>query len=363
MGHYRYGGGGTTQALPGRMVLSLVAVVLLCGAASFVNPYGVALVRYPWQQTTRSLARAISPDWFAMHRLYYYTPLFAAYSGCLALLWLGWLRVHGPQRQRSRQLLLWVTGGLFVGIALLQAVPPVTGWLTAGWSYAAWVEASTVIAPHQSLLAALLWGLLAVWTGCTVMQWRTVDVTQSLWVLLCVGMSFHLSRLMPNAVIGIAPILAGTVTTWLQSGEACSPHATMGASARRGVSRGPCGVYRTLGVSARVAGRIREARPSPLGWGVATHHLPVCAMDFVVREHLTGRVFLADDSVSYLLFRSAPQGITVNVDVRDNLFTDHDLSQDIWPALETPGGLRAHVERWDTDFVMLRPWKFMRGIT
>jgi hypothetical protein len=91
-----------------------------------------------------------------------------------------------------------------------------------------------------------------------------------------------------------------------------------------------------------------------LGVGLNTQDQPVCAVDFLVRQRLTGRVFVAGNYATYLLFRAWP-AVRVNMDTRDYLYTDQDHRRDLWPAMDTPAGLQAYFQRFPTDFLLLKP--------
>jgi hypothetical protein len=95
-----------------------------------------------------------------------------------------------------------------------------------------------------------------------------------------------------------------------------------------------------------------------LGWGenmwVSDGELdqPICAIEFLRRHQVTGRAWTVGNYQSYLVWRLWP-ALKVNMDGRDYLYTAEDIRSENW-ALTSPIGLRAYIQRWGTDLLLLR---------
>ena len=340
-----YAGGSVAQALPGRTVAQLVALAPLCLMASLANPYGLRLLLYPFQEAALEHALDFNLEWLPPHRGMYHSFQFLAYVlhlGVLAGTWFTRYRVQRPQIQRA---LIMTLGLVLLAIdSLVLWLRPVTGIRMA--------------------LQILLWAWLGLYMLHTVLRWRAVNLTQAGIVLLCVGLSLRYARAMPDAVILTFPLVTSTISTLRARRETRVPQRERGAVAQRRervmVKGSACLLvvfmaHTVFQMYPRPGNQ--RAQTTPFGFGLNRPPQLECVTDFIRHQHIMGHV--ASNEAAWLIFKAWPS-IRVNSDTRLHVY-GVELLRAWSAALQAPAGLKAYLQAFPTDFLLLPLWQLGLG--
>jgi hypothetical protein len=330
-------GARSPMPLAGTTLRTLVGVALALPVAGLVNPYGLALLAYPFRQVANPITMAVITEWQPVAAATFHLPVFVMFLGMLATLW--GVGVLGDREWSRMQRRVWL-GGLAVLLLLiggLCVMPPPAVLAQPARAHRTLIElgldppalpalreairtvAAAGLLPHQVVLGWALTGLLAWWMGSALRTWRTMDIPQTAIVLLVTALAFRYCRAMAEASLLVWPLLGSTVTML------CARRAVRWSLRERRVLVMGCvlllcasGYILRWGLPMTWYGSHR-----PLGWGMDGHLNPVCATAFVQRHGLTGRALVSQHPGALLLW--VQPGVQVNQDTRDYVYAPHAL--------------------------------------
>jgi hypothetical protein len=333
---------GVEKALPGRDVLRLAALVPACAATCCLTPYGTRLLWFPFEMTSLEWVMATGGEWKPPSRESYFSPAFYSYVVHLAALWTTFGAVQRDPAcggaNRVLTVMFWLTWlGLVYGCLHDPSVPGI-----------------------QAIRATCLYGLLGLFVLFTLVNVRTVDVTQAGVIVLFVGLSLRHARCLADAALGTFPLLTASALLEGRPQAAFRP-ALQRRSDRSSVTAIILGACLLLGLSAHASifsyiVDFRGFRWTP-GIGLAD----ACAVDFLVRHHqLKGHALVSFGAAPLLIYRMHP-AVQVNIYAFDYVFGE-DLWREYTDALRSPAAMRAYLRRYRIDFFVLWPWSIAPAV-
>jgi len=333
-----------------------------CIAATLVNPYGYRFLTYPFEVFNQKVIMETIYEWQPPYAASYNTStMFFFFLLQTGFLCAAFFRLH-RDRTRSRgggETLAspnYVISGALLIVFLLLAVfwfeRPATHWTP----------------PNVRLL---LQSILALFSLFTILNLRSVDFTQAGIFALYFLMSLRHNRGVTDAAMGTFPILAAACSGFLEARSrgpaqakqtepkrAAPRPAEESVASAKGVDRSrPAAVITgsilLLGISAHATlfnyyydfhGSGREK-----GFGIASN-MPVCAVDFIKRNGITGNAFVSYAMGAMLIHRMYPQ-VKVSMDSRDNY--GEELYKEFVNAQRSLPGMRDYLKRRWVDFFLL----------
>jgi hypothetical protein len=363
----RYLRSGEDKVLPGRDVALLWILLPSCLLASLVNPYGYRLLLFPFQLTGMQLFMQNIYEWMPS----YHSSYNRSTMQLLYLILIGWLGVtfflvnrDRSRSQRGGERLIAPNVALIAAIGLailailffLYLLPPETE-----------MEQQAEIARTRILMYAIV----AIVALHAMVNARSVDFTLAGVFLLFYGLSLRHNRAVTDAAMATLPILAAATTSLLRAPPrlgAADAAAEPGDVGRRAapVPEGPTSPDRSSPLSVVLGSLLLlglafhvieydyyyDFRGSgrATGLGVA-ENMPVCAVDFIERNRITGHAFVSYADAALLIHRMHP-AVKVNMDSRNDVYGE-DLYREYLAALRSPETMEAYLDRHRIDFFLL----------
>ncbi len=369
----RWLGIGADKAPSASDVRLLGLLVPGCIAASFINPYGYRALTFPFEVFSLKIYMDTIYEWQPpYHPSYNTSTMFFFFLVQVGVLCAAFFRLH-RDRTRSRD---GAEPLAVLNLVLLAALAVIYLLLAVFW-----VEKPAMHWTYDNL-RSLLWALLGLFSLFTVLNLRSVDFTQAGIFALYFLMCLQHNRAVTDAAMGTLAIVAASASGLLEGRlRRALPEKRTGpkrAAARAAVepdaaptktpraplpgtvdrSRPPAVVLGSvvlLVVSAHAAaftyyfdfaGSGREK-----GFGVASN-MPVCAVNFIEKNRITGNAFVSYSLAAMLIHRMHPL-VKVSMDSRDDVVYGEELYKQYVDALRTPGAMREYLRRYRVDFFLL----------
>ena len=345
-------------ALPGGVLLWVLCLPVLAVAVSVLNPYGVRLLRYPFELTGMEIymqevwewRRLFDPSYNTMYPFYGYWVWVTVLIGSFFCL---------PGDAGLRR--AWRAVQRVLGVLLVAAV------VLFAYGFMWW---------EPMLEAWKWWWVAAAVLSCAVNIDR-IDFADAGVVALMLGLSLQHHRSVGEAVIATFPILSHNLSVVVD---------------RLAVRRAPLAVRveasstSSAGMTNRVDPRVlvqsRIGRSHPLAVAVAAmmllangillfvygYHMgpgfvqarglgvggsnPVCAVDYVMRRGITGNAYTSYSEAALLIFRGYPQ-IKVSMDSRNEVYGP-ELYAEYLRTKSVPGAMLAFLQKYPVDFILVR---------
>ena len=345
-------------ALPGGVLLWLLCLPVLAVAVSVLNPYGVRLLRYPFELTGMEIymqevwewRRLFDPSYNTMYPFYGYWVWVTVLIGSFFCL---------PGDAGLRR--AWRAAQRVLGVLLVAAV------VLFAYGFMWW---------EPMLEAWKWWWVAAAVLSCAVNIDR-IDFADAGVVALMLGLSLQHHRSVGEAVIATFPILSHNLSVVVD---------------RLAVRRAPLAVRieasstSSAGMTNRVDPRVpvqsRIGRSHPLAVAAVTVLLlangillfvygyamgpgfvqarglgvggsnPVCAVDYVMRRGITGNAYTSYSEAALLIFRGYPQ-IKVSMDSRNEVYGP-ELYAEYLRTKSVPGAMLAFLQKYPVDFILVR---------
>jgi hypothetical protein len=358
---------GAEKALSPKDLTILAALVPACLLATLVNPYGYRLLTFPFELTRLQLFMHEIYEWQPpYHTLYNSSTIFFFYMIHVGAL-CGAFFVHHRDRTRARR------GREALGLPnfVLLAALALTFLILAFF----WFQ-SPAVNWQPDKLATILYFILGLFCVFTVVNLRSVDFTQAGLFTLFYLLSLQYQRAVTDSAMATFPILVAAASGILDRREADRAAAS---AARTGPKRG---AGRPSEEATAPATAAFEDRSSPAavvfgsalllavsahatiftyyydfrgsgrekGFGIADN-MPICAMDFVARNHITGNAFVSYAHAAMLIHRMHPE-VKVNMDSRNDVYGE-ELFLEYNSALRSPEGMRMYLQRHHIDFFIM----------
>lgn len=365
----RFWPAGEPAAVPVRELAWLWGLVPAALAVSLLNPYGYRALLFPFELTGLELfMREIyewRPPWDPSFNTSTAFLLYLLYVGafCLSSMFAG----HRDDGMRGR--LRWIPAG-------------VLGLVYAGL-LVCWLGRSAGYWRPEILQVALL-ALLGLFLANAALQLRRVDFSTAGVFVLFYVLSLRHSRAVVDAALLTAPLLVVAVSRWLDGRDAAGAAIRPGKRKKAGGPKAdgggrpgdpsrPAAVLAGIcllagltlhGVLDRyyldVEGTVREP-----GFGIAAN-MPVRAVDFIVRNGITGNAFASYSHAALLIERAWP-AVKVGMDSRNDVYGE-TLYHEYRAALSDPAAMGAYLRKYPVDFFFLSHgdcapavWAALRG--
>lgn len=368
----RWLGIGADRAIPPRDLALLALLVPGCLIATFVNPYGYRLLTFPFELTGLEIFMQSIYEWQKPSHVSYNTStMFIFYMVHVAALCGSFFIAYRDRtRARAGGEALGIVNVLFVAALALIFLTMIAFWFQnqgANWT--------------PGKVETLLYTILGLFCLFTVVNLRSVDFTQAGIFALFFILSLRHNRAVTDAALGTFPILAASASAMLTSRRPALKETASTAAARKGSSRQQAappaidtaaerrppyprdpssvpavvaGCVLTLGVSAHAMiftyyfdfrGSGREK-----GFGIADN-MPVCAVDFIAKNHITGNAYVSYPFAAMLIHRMHPE-VKVNMDSRNDVYGE-ELYMEYVNALRSPELMKVYLSRHPIDFFLL----------
>ncbi len=337
---------GAERAVATRDAVLLWCLVPATLLAALVNPYGIRLLKLPFELTSQSAFMEGVYEWLPPYDPgYNRLTMFGLF---LVLLVLTSSAFFATQRSEARP------KGWFglvdrafpfapVGIGIVLGVAALRG---------AW---------KPGLLAAALWALFALICVFVCTHVRSVDFTlagvQALVLLFAIR---HNRGVADAAFVSFVLLAASASKLWrrihrrpipVRGKRSTAEVSTRSASRPAAVLAGSA-VLLALAADVALGGYRLELNGvrREQGLGIATN-VPVCALDFLRDRELSGNAFVAYTFGGPLIHWTYP-AVRVGMDSRNEVYGER-LFQEYAAALTTTEGMRAFLARYDVDFFFL----------
>jgi hypothetical protein len=219
----------------------------------------------------------LDSEWWPLYRDHFRHAHSLAYILVLLGLGFAWARVHRDRRcDRANRGLAVSWGLLSAGLACC--------WLGAHLPQP-WVS---------TLLAMLLYGVLVLFLGFIVINWRVVPLTEAGIMALFYLLSVRYGRAMVDSALVSAPFLLAAASIRLKAER----RGVLLGAALLGALAGYAILSPSWPISVDSTGQ--KTRPGEIA------RLPTCAFDVIARHRLSGRAFLSIGGWPEVTFHAAP---------------------------------------------------------
>ena len=325
------------DALPPRDVLLVCALPPLCLVTALVNPYGYRLLTFPFELTGQDIFMKSIYEWqsalfptYNLSSMYFFYVLWVALLFGSFLLVRGHTELRGGMRETARTLnfllmILWV---FFVyQMARIYKMHETTTPLERQ-------------APFWYAVVALF--LLA---NLHHLEFQHAGI-----VALFFALSMRHNRAVTDASIATLPTLSHNLHRVVERLRGTMRAPAWLAPAALGLS--------AAGMSALAAFTFANSYyfgfdpPSKreMGLGIAGN-MPVGAVDYIVRNHITGNCFPSYNAAALLLQKMWPE-VKVAMDSRNDVYGE-TLYREYTNALAGGAALESYVKRWPVDFFLI----------
>jgi len=326
------------DALPMKDVALFAALPFASLACGLVNPYGYRLLTFPFVLTGQDVFMksiyewqpALAPSFNTSAMFLYYVPWVLVLFGTFLF-----VRGHDGLTKGWRDMAT-MANGVLMALFVLFAIE-------LGNAYKS--EETTLLERHWGLWYFAVAAFLAA-------NAHRLEFAHAGIVALMFALSMRHNRGVTDAVISTLPTLGHNIAAVL---------ARLRGMAGRAIPESPlpiaaCGaVMIILGGLTWSNGYYFSYAPASLresGLGIASN-MPVGAVDYIVRNGISGRCFPNYNAAALLIHRTWPD-VRVAMDSRNDVYGE-DIYNEYMAAIINPSGMElpAYFEKWQPDFLLL----------
>jgi hypothetical protein len=325
----------TRPPLPGLELAKLGALPLACLASALVNPYGLRLLTFPFELTSLGIfmrGELGIVEWqTVLHPVYTSTAMYFFFVPWVGLV-LAALAVSGGEAKVPSQ---WNPP--------LRALQFGTTVLAIVFVYELARTYRNPETPTALEAHAILWCLVAaLWVTARL---HRLDLMDTAIAALFLTLAFQHNRAVTDAAIATLPIVArGLSRTWDRFARSSIPTALLPAN----------GILAAALAAITAMGGYHLGFDPPVvradGLGIADN-LPTMAVEYLQRNHVTGRVLNSYDAGGMLIQRLWP-AVHVAMDSRNDVYGEA-LYREYREAFEGGPALDRYLQKWGIDIVVV----------
>jgi len=328
------------DALPFRDVILVCALPFACLVTALINPYGYRLLTFPFELTGQDIFMRGIYEWQpAFYPSYNLSSMFLYYIPWTIVLFGTFLLIRGHKELK----------GALHDFAWAVNVILAFFWIVFSIELAQVYKASFSEIPTSLENQSTLWyGVVALFL---LGNFHRLEFQHAGIVALFFAMSMKHNRAVTDAVIGTLPTLGHNI-------DCVVTRLTRGA--RLGVGWLEHALTAAMGVLMLALALFTFQNsyyfgfdpPSKrdMGLGIADN-MPVGAVDYIERNHITGRAFPSYNAAAMLINRMWPE-VKVAMDSRNDVYGE-TLYREYVTALRDGAALDAYIRKWDIDFFLI----------
>ena len=327
----------TDDALPVRDVVLIAALPFASLAAAFVNPYGYRLLTFPFELTGQDVFMksiyewqpAIAPAFNGSAMYLYYVPWIAVLFGTFLF-----VRGHDGLKKGWRDTAT-MANVILIALYVLFVIEFANVYKT---------QTITLLERHTGLWYFAVAAFLLA-------NAHRLEFAHAGIAALMFALSMRHNRGVTDAVVATVPTLGHNIASVLarlkgirtsETPEAPLPIAAWGA------------VMLILGSLTMSNGYYFSYAPVSLredGLGIASN-MPVGAVDYIVRNRISGRCFPNYNAAALLINRMWPD-VLVAMDSRNDVYGEAIYEEYMAAVINRNGELAPYLEKWQPDFMLL----------
>ncbi len=328
------------DALPLRDVKLVCALPFACLATAMINPYGYRLLTFPFELTGQEVFMRGIYEWQpAFFPSYNLSSMFLYYIPWIIVLFGSFLFIRGHKELQSPlRDMAWAVNVLLVFL-----------WVVFSIELAQVYKTSFSEIPTSLERQATLWYVVVALF--VIGNFHRLEFQHAGIVALFFAMSMKHNRAVTDAVIGTLPTLGHNIDAVVTR---------IARTARYGVGWLEHALTAAMGVLMLSLALFTFQNsyyfgydpPSKrdMGLGIADN-MPVGAVDYIERNHITGRAFPSYNAAAMLINRMWPE-VKVAMDSRNDVYGE-TLYLEYVHALRDRTALDEYIRKWNIDFFLI----------
>ncbi|MFQ5701403.1 MAG: hypothetical protein ACE5HU_06125, partial [Acidobacteriota bacterium] len=336
----RWGRLSVQDALPGRDLILVLALPFACLVMALVNPYHYRLLTFPFELTGQELFMRSIYEWqSALFPSYNHSSMFFFYIPWTIVLFGSFLFVRDHSELK---------GGLREGIWAMNVLLTLA-WIVFSFEFAGtyntgMADMPTLLEKQQDLWFVVTVVLIAA--NVHRLEFTHLGIASAFFAL-----SMKHNRAVTDAVIVGLPTLGHNLTEILARMRRSTKKPRIFRESRvllvLAILMTGLGVF-TLTKGYYFAFQPPSKRESDMG---IASNMPVGAVDYIVRNHITGRCLPSYNAAAMLIHAMWPE-VKVAMDSRNDVYGEK-LYREYVMALNGRDTLDAYIRKWDIDFFLI----------
>ncbi len=317
-------------------------VMLVCAlpfaslAAAFVNPYGYRLLTFPFELTGQEIFMKGIYEWQPpFYPSYNLSSMFLYYCFWISVLFGSFLLVRGHS-------------GLSSGLkSWASSLNLVLGLLCVVFAYQFFTIYKSQTIPPTLVRQALFW--YTVVALFLLANFHRLEFSHASIVALFFALSMRHNRAVTDASIATLPTLSRNLNGILDrlKSRPAAPAARAVVLAVMAAGMFGLGIYTFAGT---YYFSFNPSSGREMGLGIASN-MPVAAVDYIVRNRITGNCFTAYNGAALLINKMWPE-VKVSMDSRNDVYRE-TLYREYRDAVGSPNALSAYLRKWPVDFFLM----------